>query len=195
MRVCVCVLYLYNVCVCAHASCVCVFMYVCVYVCEHIDQGRCTTQQKNKVRSKCDIVFRYLLMTCLRCDVIFTEGHTVRPQLPAWPTCAARNCLLAQLNGSAGEYQHLHCVVQVLAFALCCCASINICTVLYKYQQLDCVVVQASTFALCCCASINICAVLYKYQQLHCVVCKHQHLHWFCAHAYQHFLSVLLCNY
>ena len=71
--------------VCAHALCVCVFMceYVCVYAGEYTDNARCTTQQKNKVRSKCDIVFWYLLVTCLRCDVIFTEGHTVRPQLPA----------------------------------------------------------------------------------------------------------------
>ena len=84
--------------------------------------------------------------------------------------------MLAQLNGSAGEYQHLHCVVQVLAFALCCCASISICTVLLcKHQHLHCVVQisavglccwQASTFALCCInissytvlfASISIC--------------------------------------
>ena len=60
------------------------------------------------------------------------------------------------------KYQQLHCVVQILADALCCW--------------------QASAFAQCCCASISICTVLYKYQQLQCVVCKHQHLRCFCAH-------------
>ena len=168
-------------------------MYVCMYACEHTDQARCTTQQKNKVRSKCDIVFWYLLMTCLRCDVIFTEGHTVRPQLPAWPTCAARNCLLAQLNGSAGEYQHLHCVVQVLAFALCCCASINICTVLYKYQQLDCVVVQTSTFALCC-INISSCTVLFASISI-CTDFVHMHISIFCLCCCAIISIALCCQY